>query len=181
MEELNIYYVLLTALSGAIAFLINKAFPDLLSSRLKRQERKQKQQELEQQHDQSMDEYRAHSTQQHVALALNKAIGTDERLIAEFSIANEFIRIDVTNKFVWLEKKVSALEVAVHKLGADQSDWMHELQQWQLDRDMEIAKVFEALRTDIVVLQNSIKWAEKLFPMLGDFVERKAQYEQSDN
>ncbi len=175
MEELNIYYVLLTALSGVIAFLVNKAFPDLLSSRLKRKEHERKQQELEQEHDQSMDEYHAHSTQQQLALLLNKAIGTDERLIAESSTANEFIRTDIGDKFVWLERKVSALEGAVHKLGADQSDWMHELQQWQLERDMEVAKVFEALRTDVVVLQNSIKWAEELLPMLGDIVERKVR------
>lgn len=176
MESLNdAYPVLIGALSTIIAFLVNKAFPSLLSSRLKRQEREQKQQELEQQHDQSMDEYHAHNTQQQLALLLNKAIGTDERLIAESSTANEFIRTDVVNKFVWLEKKVSALEGAVHKLGADQSDWMHELQQWQLERDMEVAKVFEALRADVVVLQQSIKWAEKLLPMLGDFVHDKKE------
>jgi hypothetical protein len=178
MEELNIYYVLLTALSGVIAFLVNKAFPDLLLSRLKREEREQKQQELEQQHDQSMDEYRAHSTQEQLTLALNKAIGTDERLIAESSTANEFIRTDIISKFVWLEKKISILEVAVNQLGADQSDWMHELQQWQLERDVEIAKVFEALRADVVVLQNSIKWAERLLPMLGDFVHDKKEGQQ---
>lgn len=175
METSNVYPILLGALSAVIAFLINKAFPSLLSSRLKRKEREQKQQELEQEHDQSMDEYHAHSTQEQLTLALNKAIGTDERLIAESSTANEFIRTDVVNKFVWLEKKVSALEAAVRKLGADQSDWMHELQQWQLERDMEVAKVFEALRADVVVLQNSIKWAEKLLPMLGDFVHDKKE------
>lgn len=171
----DIYYALLTALGGLVIFLTNKAFPDILTSRLRRKEREQKRKESEQQHDQSMDEYRAHSAQSQLSLALNKAIGTDERLIAESSTANEFIRTDVVNKFVWLEKKVSALEAAVRKLSADQSDWMHELQQWQLERDKEIAKVFEALRADVVVLQNSIKWAEKLLPMLGDFVHDKKE------
>ena len=172
----DIYSLLLAFLSGVSLFLVNKAFPSFLSSRLKRKESELEQRKSELEHDQSMDEYRAHSTQQQLTLALNKAIGTDERLIAESSTANEFIRTDVISKFVWLEKKVSALEVAVYKLGADQSDWMHELQQWQLEHDIEIAKVFESLRTEILVLHNSIKWAEQLLPMLRNFsLDKKAE------
>lgn len=165
----DIYPILLGALSALLLFLVNKAFPSLLSSRLKRQESERKRQEVEQQHDQSMDEYRAHSTQQQLALLLNKTIGTDERLIAESSTANEFIRIDVISKFVWLEKKVSALEVTVRKLGADQSDWMHDLQQWQLEHDKDIAMTCESLRSEITILHKSIKWADQLLPMLRDF------------